>query len=332
VTLEATLPMQQNPNQGFVSAITFDRATGRIGGAGIRERLAIAAMQAGARISSAWFYRGFAVGCRAVRALAPGQTLEVRLNEDARFSFPFCDGYWSLLLDRHYGYERDIDLFFRGIADADYTLIDCGANFGYWSTVVSSRPYGSHQSIAIEPSSANFATLSRNAKINGGRFSLLKSAIGATEGVAHLSGHKHEAMSIADSHGEGEEVPVVSLDGLMERMSLPSQGRYVLKLDVEGVEVLALQGGSRLLQSDCVVICEEHGNDPHHTISRYILDNTPMKLFCYDPATKRFEHLGDVSSLDRIKQAVNFGYNVLATASPYWEQRIRSLKAASLAT
>jgi len=157
--------MHQNTNQGSSSPITFDRATGRISGAGIRERAAIAAMQAGARISSAWFYRGFAVGCRALRALSQGRMLEVRLNDDARFSFPFCDGYWSLLLDLRDGYERDIDLFFRGIAEADYTLIDCGANFGYWSTVVSSRPYGSHRSIAIEPSSANFAVLSRNARI-----------------------------------------------------------------------------------------------------------------------------------------------------------------------
>ena len=75
-----------------------------------------------------------------------------------------------------------------------------------------------------------------------------------------------------------------------------------------------------------MVICEEHGNDRNHTISRYILENTALRLFCYDPATRRFERLADVSSLDRIKKAVNFGYNVLSTASPYWEDRIRSIR------
>ena len=73
------------------------------------------------------------------------------------------------------------------------------------------------------------------------------------------------------------------------------------------------------------MICEEHGNDRNHTISRHILDHTPFKLFCYDPATGRFEQLTDVSPLDRIKRAVNYGYNALATASPYWEERIRAL-------
>ncbi len=63
---------------------------------------------------------GFAIGCRALRAIAPKQTLQIRLNDDAVFSFPFTDGYWSLLLDRHYSYERDIDVFFRSVTDADF--------------------------------------------------------------------------------------------------------------------------------------------------------------------------------------------------------------------
>ncbi|GAA3851356.1 FkbM family methyltransferase [[Pseudomonas] carboxydohydrogena] len=306
-------------------ALTFDRQTGRIGGAGVRERLTIGAMQAGAAISSAWYFRGFAAGCQGLRVLSAEQPIEVRLNEDAIFSFPFCDGYWSLLLFSSYRYEFDIEMFFKGIADADYTLIDGGANFGYWSVLASSRPYGAHRSIAIEPSSANFTWLSRNASRNGGRFTPVKAAIGATEGVAHLSGRKHEALSIAGGSDAGEEVPVVTLDSLMERMKLDPKGRYVAKLDVEGVEIAAIAGGEKLLSGDCVMICEEHGNDRNHTISRHILDHTPFKLFCYDPATGRFEQLTDVSPLDRIKRAVNYGYNVLATASPYWEQRIRAL-------
>ena len=312
-------------DRGAKPALTFDRLTGGIAGAGVRERLTIGAMQAGAAISSSWYFRGFAAGCRGLRALSSEQPIEVRLNEDAIFSFPFCDGYWSLLLFSRYRYEFDIEMFFKGIADADYTLIDGGANFGYWSVLASSRPYGGHRSIAIEPSSANFTWLSRNASRNGGRFTPVKAAIGATEGVAHLSGRKHEALSIAGGSDAGEEVPVVTLDSLMERMKLDPKGRYVAKLDVEGVEIAAIAGGEKFLSGDCVMICEEHGNDPNHTISRHILDHTPFKLFCYDPATGRFEQLSDVSPLDRIKRAVNYGYNVLATSSPYWEQRIRAL-------
>ena len=104
-------------------------------------------------------------------------------------------------------------------------------------------------------------------------------------------------------------------------------GRYVIKLDVEGVEIAAMRGGERLLKSDCVLICEEHGNDRTHAMSRHILANTKLKLFCFDRATGHFEHLRDVAALGRIKQHSNVGYNVLATASTFWESRIRALVA-----
>ena len=117
----------------------------------------------------------------------------------------------------------------------------------------------------------------------------------------------------------------IALDSLIDENLITALGRYVIKLDVEGVEIQAMRGGERLLKSDCVLICEEHGNDPNHTISRHILANTHFKLFCYDPATGHFEHLRDVSSLSRIKQNSNVGYNVLATASAFWESRIRAL-------
>ena len=306
--------------------LAFDRRTGALDGATAAERLAAVAFQAGARISSAWSYRGFGAGCKAVRTILHERDIIVRLDDDALFSFPYGDGYWSLLLDRNYHYEADLELFFRGVADADYTLIDCGANYGYWSVLVTSKPFGAHRSIAIEPSSRTFAKLTANAKINGNRFKPMQRAIGAKAGTAHLSGSKHEKLSIVGPAGQaGEEVAVIALDDLVEQTVITALGRYVIKLDVEGVEVEALNGATRLLQSDCVVICEEHGSDRNHTISRHILSKTDQKLFCYDPDTGHFEHLRDVSALDRIKKARNIGYNVFATKSPFWEQRLRSL-------
>jgi FkbM family methyltransferase len=306
-------------------SITFDRSTGAIEGATAREKMLVRAFQAGARVSSAWTHRGFGIGCKMLRPMLTKKVMQVRLNDDAIFSYPFGDEYWSTILDRAYCYEKDIDVFFRNIADCDYTFVDCGANFGYWSTLISSRPYGSHPSIAIEPSSNNFAILKNNANINGNRFSLLKTAIGEASGTARLSGCKHESMSIArGANDDGEEVALISLDDLMDRMNL-AQRRCVVKLDVEGFEIEALKGGQRLLLTDCVVICEDHGNDRHHSVSRYILEETPLNLYCYDPALGHYVRLLDLSPLDRIKKAVNRGYNVLATASSFWEGRILAL-------
>lgn len=305
--------------------LMFDRSTGALSGASTVEQFAAYAFQAGARASSPFAYRGFAAGCRAVSAMLTDRNIAVRLNDDALFEFPFGDGYWTLLLDAQYAYEQDVDLFFRGIADADYLLIDCGANFGYWSVLASSKPYGSHRAIAIEPSSYNFDKLAGNAKLNRARVRCFQRAVGAEPGMMTLPGRVHDEIMVTRQSIAEETVPVIALDNLIEDNIITALGRYVIKLDVAGDEVQAVIGGDRLLKSDCVLVYEERGDDAYHTVSRHILNNTALKLFCYDPTTGHFEHLRNVSALDRIKVATNAGYNVLATASAFWEQRIRAL-------
>ena len=95
-----------------------------------------------------------------LRKTLPERDIAIKLNSDATFAFPYGDGYWSKLLNRSFAYEDELELLFRDSVGVDYTLLDCGANYGYWSVLVSSAPYGSHKAIAIEPSSQNFAKLS----------------------------------------------------------------------------------------------------------------------------------------------------------------------------
>ncbi|MEN3288467.1 MAG: hypothetical protein V7634_2767 [Bradyrhizobium sp.] len=309
--------------------IQFDRASGVLEGANAWERLAAVALTLGSKISSNFSHRGYNGCANLLRRTLPERDIEIKLNSDATFAFPYGDGYWSKLLNRSFSYEDELELLFRDSADVDYTLLDCGANYGYWSVLASSAPYGSHKAIAIEPSSPNFAKLANNAKINGNRFDVMKCAIGASRGTARLSGTKHEAFSIAGSQGDGEEVPVIALDNLLDDGKIAADGKYLIKLDVEGVEIEAMKGGARLLQSDSVLLCEEHGNDRHHTVSRYILEQTPLKLIVYDPLSRRLETVTDLSILDRIKVSSHVGYNVFGTASAFWQDRINALNASA---
>jgi FkbM family methyltransferase len=307
--------------------IQFDRASGALEGANLWERTAALALSTGSKISSHFSHRGY-IGCaNLLRKTLPARNIAIKLNPDATFEFPYGDGYWSKLLNLSYHYEDELELLFRDSADVDYTLLDCGANYGYWSVLVSSKPFGSHKAIAIEPSGQNFPKLANNAKINGNRFEAMKCAIGAARGTARLSGTKHEAFSIAGDQTEGEEVPVIALDNLIDDGKVAAAGKFLIKLDVEGVEIEAMKGGTRLLQGDSVILCEEHGNDPRHTVSRYILDQTPLKLIVYDPRSNRLETVTDLSILDRIKVSTHVGYNVFGTASAFWLDRINALNA-----
>ncbi len=307
--------------------IQFDRASGALVGANAWERLAAMALTLGSKVGAHFSHRGYNMCANLLRTTLPARGIQVKLNPDAIFEFPYGDGYWSKLLNRTYHYEDELELLFKDSADVDYTLLDCGANYGYWSVLVSSKPFGSHKAIAIEPSGQNFPKLANNARINGNRFEAMKCAIGAARGTARLSGTKHEAFSIAGDQSEGEEVPVLALDNLLDDGKVAPGGKYLIKLDVEGVEIEAMKGGARLMQGDSVLLCEEHGNDPAHTVSRYILEQTPLKLIVYDPRSNRLETVTDLSILDRIKVSTHVGYNVFGTASAFWLARIDALNA-----
>jgi FkbM family methyltransferase len=309
--------------------IQFDRASGALEGANLWERTAALALVTGSKISSHFSHRGYNGCANLLRKTLPERNIAIKLNSDATFEFPYGDGYWSKLLNRSYHYEDELELLFRHSTGVDYTLLDCGANYGYWSVLVSSSPFGSHKAIAIEPSSQNFAKLANNARINGDRFEPLKCAIGAARGTARLSGTKHEAFSIAGNPADGEEVPIIALDNLIDDGRVAVSGKFLIKLDVEGVEIEAIKGGARLLQADSVIICEEHGNDPDHTVSRYILEQTPLKLIVYDPRSNRLETVSELSILDRIKISSHVGYNVFGTASAFWQDRINALNASA---
>jgi hypothetical protein len=76
-----------------------------------------------------------------------------------------------------------------------------------------------------------------------------------------------------------------------------------------------------------VLLCEEHGSDPRHSVSRFILEQTPLTLIVYDPRSRRLETVTELSILDRIKVSSHVGYNVFGTASSFWQNRINALNA-----
>ena len=166
--------------------IQFDRASGALVGANAWERLAAIALTLGSKVASNFSHRGYNMCANLLRTTLGERGIQVRLNDDAVFEFPYGDGYWSKLLNRTFSYEDELELLFRHSADVDYTLLDCGANYGYWSVLVSSAPFGSHKAIAIEPSGQNFPKLANNAKINGSRFEAMKCAIATPKSVTSL--------------------------------------------------------------------------------------------------------------------------------------------------
>ncbi|RTM14572.1 MAG: FkbM family methyltransferase [Bradyrhizobiaceae bacterium] len=304
--------------------LAFDRESGMLTGAGVLDRVAVLALQAGSVLTKPYGHRGYRLGCAAVANLVAERDVVVRLNGDADFAFPFCDGYWSRMLNRSYDYEEEIEAFLRSASDMRYSFVDCGANFGYWSVLASSGPFGGQPTLAIEASRENSKRVARNARLNGDRFRWLNAAVGEKSGgFARITGARHEALeTLSLAEYEPQAVPVVALDGLAADGFIDPALPVVIKLDVEGVETAALAGAAELLRRDCVVICEEHGLDRSHGITRHLIDELYLRVFVFDPESCRFVRLDGVGRLDRIKKHAWVGYNVFATSSTFWEERL----------
>ncbi len=215
----------------------------------------------------------------------PERDIAIKLNSDATFSFPYGDGYWSKLLNLAFKYEDELELLFRNSADVNYTLIDCGANYGYWSVMVSSSASARTRRLRWNRPRKNFAKpCATTPRSTATALSPMKCAIGEARGTARLSGTKHERSASRAERAGAKKCRCIALDNLLDDGKISADGKYLIKLDVEGVEIEAIKGGTRLLQGDSVILCEEHGNDPKHTVSRYILEETPLKLIVHDPA------------------------------------------------
>ena len=307
--------------------LIFDRSTGHLDGANPIDRTVLLALQVGSVVTQPFGHRGYRLGCRTLALIATKRDIIIRLNEDAVLEIPFCDGYWSRLLNRRYHYEEESEALLRSLVKDRYFFIDCGANFGYWSVLTSSLPFGAQPTLAVEASRTNALRLAENARLNGSRFHYLNAAMSGSRGFARIVGNRHEKFeAIALEQSEPGAVERVTLDAVAALGLTDASLPVMVKLDVEGVEIQVLEGGSTLSRRDTLFICEEHGSDRAHSVSRYLLEVMKLRLYAFDPLDGRFIRLIGLDQLDRLKKHSWVGYNVFATSSSLWEDRLRSVR------
>lgn len=293
--------------------ISIEQHSGVVQGS-IRERALVSTMRAVAPIFRPFGYRGYSRACqKAADLFMSGHDAQVRVSSDTKFSFPINDPYWIRLITRGFQYEPELERILLALSIRDYTFLDCGANFGYWSCLVSSRRYGSHRAIAVEPSSTTFSRLEVNAHLNADRFSIEKAAVSDVSGaIVHLGGPGgHAAKTILTDNGE--PVETITIDGLIDKYAV--SGPIIIKLDVEGVEIDALKGASRAGKMNPLILYEDHGNDPTSKISAYLLDQGWKLYHIEGPQPILVKTLAEINAA---KPNAKKGYNFAAVRQPGW--------------
>ena len=197
--------------------------------------------------------RGRLLG-KLVRGRRSAGTQRLRLRDfdlEVRLSQGELAPYAQLLRDRRGGV-----LPAAGEVEG-WTILDCGANVGLFSLFLGRA----RRIVAVEPNPDTYGRLKRNLERNELRAVAVESAISDEVGMVRMS-LSGEPSVLGKVSPEGElEVPATTIDRLLgdhgiERVDL-------LKLDVEGHEIEALEGARESLAAGAIerIVAEFDGED-----------------------------------------------------------------------
>ncbi len=309
-------------------AIGYDFKQDTVSNTTATESLGMALMRLAAKAARPIDYTGLSYANRVIRTVLPSDRfIRTRMFDDTHFEFPYGDGYWGVLLDNKIPYSAPEELFLMAIRDIDYAFVDCGANYGFMSSIVTSQAYGQKPCIAIEADPTTFKMLERNWKLNNQRFELKHNAVFHKSGEwVSFGGGKHEARSIQEGASDEQcnDVETIALDTLKPWWKKQKAKHLVLKLDVEGVEIPALEGATSLLKSDPCIMFEDHASDKTHEVSKYMMEELGMTVFTSEERGCR--ELTSLDELTAIKRNPRVGYDFLAARGKFWPDLIRGLK------
>jgi len=238
----------------------------------------------------------------------------VLIGEGSRLRVYLDDGYWTKLLDPGFAYEPEIRDMLDRVLTPETIFLDCGANIGFWSVLTRHR---ARRVVAVEASPETFHRLTDNIALNGGGVDAVHAALwGQDDASLSIVGHHlcHAAASVCERDADAGrngwrsfDVASVTIDTLLRRHCAGLSGPVVVKLDVEGAEIPAVEGAKETLaERDVVFLFEDHGLDPTCKVSRHLLD---MGMVVMSPGSPRPLTIREIAA---VKVEPTRGYNFAA--------------------
>ncbi len=153
-----------------------------------------------------------------------------------------------------------------GLARPGMTYFDVGANFGHYALAVHDALDGRASIHCFEPEWEAFRRLLQNRRLNGATWQCNCLALGEGDHFAFvttaLGGYNH----MVDSPGSGQPVKVTALDTYCKFVGVDAID--LLKIDVEGFELMVLRGARELLERGAIghVVFEVEGHEKRYGV------------------------------------------------------------------
>jgi len=170
-------------------------------------------------------------------------------------------------------YEPDLQTAITDLIHPGMIAYDVGANIGYISLLLANKVSETGRVFAFEVLPENLERLKTNLELNGftKRVELIPEAVVDTDKrVRFLVGPSGGMGKVEGSEGRHEisyaqylELDGTSLDSFVYNQGKPAPN--IIKMDIEGGEVLALSGMKRLLgEAHPLILLELHGPEAAH--------------------------------------------------------------------
>jgi FkbM family methyltransferase len=275
---------------------------------------------------AAFHARNFLKGMAPIRAEAGSVSFQLMPEGAVAFDI------WSGLR-----FERPEVEFILKMLEPGMTFFDIGANIGVFSVAAGKTLQETQSSIyAFEPCPATFAILEKNLQENGlagvRAYSL---AVSERSGEASLyvnAAMKDGLNSLEDpSHGDAEvvgtvAVRVTTLDEFIAKHEIPSVD--VMKVDVEGAELLVFRGARGLLsREDAPLILYEGyswctaGFHYHPVEIMWLLEALGFEIFVLDATSGRVRQREPGESYDQMVVAVKPTHRRYAAVAAHGAKR-----------
>jgi FkbM family methyltransferase len=157
-------------------------------------------------------------------------------------------------------YEKDETALFKNIVKKDMTVVDVGANIGYY-TLLAARLVGENGHVfAFEPDPKNFGLLSKNVALNGYKNVVpVQKAISSETGSAklfldknNLGGHSLSEANVTKA--AAVSVELTSIDDFFKNTNVKVD---IVKMDVQGSEMKVLEGMTKTIENEALIILTE---------------------------------------------------------------------------
>jgi FkbM family methyltransferase len=196
---------------------------------------------------------------------------QVELVRLSRFSLFASND--DLAVGRHVragSYEPGVAAVLMRYVKPGMSVVDIGANIGYFTMLLASLVEPIGLVVAVEPNPENIKLIEASRRVNGfDQVLIIQAAAGRHTGllslnVSHSNGMTAELSSNLDAVFASRPVPCFALDAI-----LPKDRHFSLvKLDTEGAELNALIGLSEAIDRDRPVIVSEFSPGTLPDISR----------------------------------------------------------------